>query len=337
MNKKIIIPVIVIIAVLSFLLIKRFSNRHEDWVLAASGNVEITEVDMGFTQPGRVIRLLTDEGETVKAGDRLAILDSAELENQTEQNRAVLNEARIRLAELKAGARPQELRQAKANVKSYEAELDKARKDIERAESLYKDGSIPPQQMDSAKKAFDIAVQQHQKAVEALSLVKEGPRKEDIMAAESRIRQAGAALKISEKRLKDAVLYSPVSGVVLKKNVEAGEIAAAGMPVYTIGDLENPWIKIYIKEDKLGLIKPGQRAEVKVDSYPDKSYEGKVSYISSEAEFTPRNVQTQEERVKLVFGVKISVKNISGELKPGMPADVRIFYENSGSSGIRVE
>jgi HlyD family secretion protein len=123
------------------------------------------------------------------------------------------------------------------------------------------------------------------------------------------------------------VIYAPVSGVVLRKNVELGETVSPGIPVYTIGDLENPWIKVYVKEDKLGFVKLGQKAKITVDSYPGKVYEGKISYISSEAEFTPKNVQTQEERVKLVFGIKVSVKNINDELKPGMPADARIVFK----------
>jgi HlyD family secretion protein len=115
--------------------------------------------------------------------------------------------------------------------------------------------------------------------------------------------------------------------VILEKNAEIGEIITQGTPVYTIGDLTNPWIKVYIKEDKLGLVKLGQKAQVSIDSFPDKVYEGTVTHIASEAEFTPKNVQTKEERVKLVFGVKVSVKNMSNELKPGMPADVKILLE----------
>ena len=112
--------------------------------------------------------------------------------------------------------------------------------------------------------------------------------------------------------------------MVLRKNVEAGETVAAGTPIFTIGDLQNPWIKVYVKENKLGFVKLGQKAQVRTDSYPERSYEGTITYISSEAEFTPKNVQTQEERVKLVFGVKVSVRNQQEELKPGMPADVKI-------------
>jgi HlyD family secretion protein len=132
---------------------------------------------------------------------------------------------------------------------------------------------------------------------------------------------------LSLERLNDSIIYARASGVVLQKNVEPGETVASGLPIFTIGDLSNPWIKVYVKEDKLGLIKLGQKAEITTDSYPGKKYEGTVTYISSEAEFTPKNVQTQEERVKLVFGVKVSVQNMNDELKPGMPADVKIVLK----------
>lgn len=325
MKRKLLVAGIIVLIGVAVFLISRFGGKQEQGVLTVSGNVEVTEVNMGFKTSGRVVDLLVEEGQKVKKGDKLAILDSAEIESQVAQYRAYLNETITRLQELKAGSRPQEIEQATANVKYAEAELSKAKKDHERAEVLYKNGAISAQQFDVAKKAFETAQSQHKKALEALSLVKEGPRREEIRAAENRVKQAEAALKASEERLKDTIIYAPVSGVIMRKNIELGETVAPGIPVYTIGDFENPWIKVYVKEDKLGLVKLGQKAEITTDSYPGKKYEGIVTYISSEAEFTPKNVQTQEERVKLVFGVKVSVKNINDELKPGMPADVRIM------------
>jgi HlyD family secretion protein len=191
--------------------------------------------------------------------------------------------------------------QNRASVKNAEAQFDKARSDLERYTKLFQDGVISPQQMDNAKTAYDVA--------------------------SSQLQLSRAALKTAMVRLSDSVITAPLHGVVLRKNIEQGETVAAGIPVVTIGDLENPWIKVYLKEDKLGLVKLGQRAEVTTDSYPGKIYEGTVTYISSEAEFTPKNVQTQEERVKLVFGVKVSVKNVDDELKPSMPADVKIVVK----------
>lgn len=324
MKKKLLIAGILLLIAVAVFIMNRPGDREETGVLSVSGNVEVTEVNLGFKTPGRVMELLVDEGQKVGKGDRLAVLDNAELQNIVAQQRAYLREAMTRLEELKTGSRSQEVEQARANVSFAEAELNKARKDYERAEMLYRNGAISAAQFDAASKARDTAMARSKNALEQLSLVKEGPRKEEIRAADSRVEQARAALAASETRLKDTVLYSPVSGVILRKNGESGETVAAGVPLYTIGDLDKPWIRVYVKEDKLGLVKLGQKAEITTDSYPGKRYEGVVTFISSEAEFTPKNVQTKEERVKLVFGVKVAVRNVNEELKPGMPADVRI-------------
>lgn len=274
-RKKIIIPGIILVLIVVVVVIVRARKNGDTDALVLSGNVEVTEVNVGFKIPGRVVKLLTDEGRTVKGGDRIALLDSAEYESLVAQSRAA--------------------------VKNAEAALDKAEKDFDRAVVLYDNGAISSQQMDAAQTTHDLAAAQRQ--------------------------QASAALRTAEARLRDTVLYAPLSGVVLRKNVEEGETVTAGTAVYTIGDMESPWVKVYVKEDKLGWVKLGQKAAVSVDSYPGKVYDGVVTYISSEAEFTPKNVQTKEERVKLVFGVKVSVKNVNDELKPGMPADVKILLK----------
>ena len=204
-----------------------------------------------------------------------------------------------RLAELDSAEMKNIVAQNRAAVEVVEAEQERSRKDYERAVALVEKEVIPPQQLDAAKKSYDATIAQ--------------------------LRQTRAALAASQDRLRDMVITAPVSGVVLRKNSEAGETVAAGAAVYSLGDLENPWIRVYVKEDKLGLVKLGQKAEVMTDSFPNKTYFGIVTMISSEAEFTPKNVQTQEERVKLVFALKVSVKNENGELKPGMPADVKII------------
>jgi HlyD family secretion protein len=253
----------------------RYGNSRDQGALVVSGNVEVTEVNVGFKAPGRVSSLFTDEGRSVREGEKIASLDSAELESLVKQGRAA--------------------------VRNAEVQLDKAKNDYERFVKLFHDGVISPQQMDAAKTAYD--------------------------AATSQLEFSRAALRTADVRLRDSVLFSPLSGAVLRKNAEEGETVAAGAPVFTIGDLDNPWIKVYVKEDKLGLVKLGQKAEVSVDTFPDKKYEGTITFISSEAEFTPKNVQTREERVKLVFGIKVSVRNENHELKPGMPADVRILVK----------
>jgi HlyD family secretion protein len=269
---------VIIVAVLAILgaggaaLFSLFRDNGSESVLEASGTVEVTEVNLGFKMPGRLAVLSAEEGQKVRAGEQLAVLDSAELKSIAEQNRAAVRHA--------------------------EAELERAARDFERARQLFADGVFTDQQLDAAKRNHDVA--------------------------RSLVDQAQAALRASEVRLSDTRLSSPVSGVVLERNAESGETVGAGQAVYTVGDLEEPWIRVYVRETKLGLVKLGQKATVSVDTYPGKRYPGKVVQISSEAEFTPKNVQTQEERVKLVFGVKVRVENMDDELKPGMPADVKI-------------
>lgn len=323
-KKRLIILGVALLIVAVALLVSYRTRGGPENELRLSGNVEVTEVNLGFKFPGRVVRLLVDEGYQVNTGQTIALLDSEEAEAAEAQSGSLLQEATARLAELRAGSRTQEIAQAAAQVAAQEAELNRVRKDFERADMLYKNGAISASQFDSAKSAYEAGTAQHKNTQEALSLVKEGPRQEDIRIAEHRQAQAKAALDASRQHLKDTVLTAPMNGIVLRKDVELGETVGAGVSVYTIGDLRNPWIKVYVPEPSIGRVKLGQAARVTTDSFPKKTYRGKVSFISSEAEFTPKQVQTQEERVKLVFGVKVLVDNEENELKPGMPADVTI-------------
>ena len=272
MQKKILIVVIALAAVSAIGVYRYSTDSRNDGTLALSGTVEVTEVNVGFKVPGRIARLHAEEGQRVAKGDRIALLESAELRSIVEQGRAA--------------------------VRNAEAEHEKARKDYERYRALAQDGAVTTQQLDAATKAHDVS--------------------------RSQLDQARAALRTAEVRLSDLTADSPVAGTVLSRNAEEGETVAAGVAVYTLGDMSNPWVKVYVNETKLGLIKLGQKAQVFIDTFPGKAYEGRVTYIASEAEFTPKNVQTQEERVKLVFGVKVSVRNVNDELKPGMPADVKL-------------
>jgi len=296
-------------------------------LLILSGNIEVTEIDVGFKIPGRVERVFFSEGERVSTGQTLACLESTELRHALEQSRINLEEAKIRLSELRSGARPQEIEQATANVLAIEAELERLRKDYERALRLLREGAVSASYFDSIKGAYEAKQALLKGAREQLNLIKEGPREEEIRIAEKRFEQARVSVRLAEDRLKDAFLRSPCEGVILRRNVEEGEIVTAFTPIFTIGDLGRPWVKVYVPEEKMGLLKLGQRALISVDSFKGKFYEGSVSYISKEAEFTPKTVQTKEERVKLVFAVKVSVRNENEELKPGMPADVKIILD----------
>jgi HlyD family secretion protein len=234
------------------------------------------------------------------------------------------------------------------------AQKSQAQSDYVRARQLFEKKMISNEQYDAARAAFDVAYERHREAVERLALIKEGsrkqqieearaafnqakaqydlvkagPRKETIDQARAKAEQADAALKLAETRLSYATLHVPMSGVVLSKNIEPGEYVAPGTPVVTVGDLVNVWLRAYIQESDLGRVTVGQKAKVTTDTYPGKVYEGRVSFIASEAEFTPKNVQTEKERVKLVYRIKIDITNPKMELKPGMPADAVIEAGN---------
>jgi HlyD family secretion protein len=269
-----------------------------------------------------------------------------------------------KLAELKNGSRPQDLQKAWAEVREATAVMENAQVNFRRLDFLFREGGIAEQARDGARTSYDVAVERHRNAQERLDLVREGPRQEEIRRAEAEVRQARAglllaqtgemevarkrqematlqattardraALAAAEAQLGYAILRSPQAGVVLRKHVEPGEMIPAGTPAVTVADLKNIWLKIYIPEPQLGRVKLGQTAEITTDSYRGKPYRGKVIFINSEAEFTPKNVQTQEERVKLVFSVKVAVDNPNQELKPGMPADARVQLNEPSAFG----
>lgn len=325
MKKKLpLIILILIVLAAGISLYIYYSGKGNDGRLVLSGNIEVTEPNVGFKTAGRIVDLQVDEGDAVKTGQRLAGIDSAEQKSILAQYSASLKEARNKLNELLTGSRKQEIEQAQAIAQQRKADLDKAHRDYERNEVLFGNGAISSQRKDESVRAYKSAKSLYENALATLSLVKEGPRQEEIQIAKHKVEQAMAAVRTQKERLDDTVIYSPIDGVILRKNVELGEIVSPGMAVYTIGDLAHPWVKVYVKEDKLGLVKLGQKARVTVDTFKGKTFDGTVTYISSEAEFTPKNVQTKEERVKLVFGIKVSLDNKAGELKPGMPADVEI-------------
>ncbi len=325
--KKKLIPMVIIAAVviIAAIVFARYFLGNDNSTMKLSGNIEVTECNIGFKVPGKIASLKVDEGSRVNKGDLLAELSSGDIKALVDQGRAALEEAKVKLAELKAGSRRQEKEKARADTGSLEAELARARKDFERAQTLYTNGAISASRYDSAKSAYETRLAQLRGAKQHQSLVEEGPRREDIKAAGLRVIQLEASLAGMEEKLSDTKLFAPISGVVFRKNVELGEVVQGGAAVFTIGDLDHPWVKVYVKEDKLSLVKYGQKARVAVDTFKDRSYDGTVTFISSEAEFTPKNVQTHEERVKLVFGVKVTVENKNQELKPGMPADVLIM------------
>jgi HlyD family secretion protein len=277
------------------------------------------------------------------------------LESELNLRRAELRQAQAKLQELLDGARPQEIAQARAQVSDLKVANDQARREFDRAQKLIAQEDISQSQFDQFKARFDSTSAQLQNAEQRLALVLEGARKTDLESARASVARAEAAIKFSEaqrldiqrkeqdlvarradvdrskasvsvidSQLDDTAISSPVDGVVLVKSADPGEVLAAGTPVLTLGEIDKPWLRGYVPQSKLGRVQLGMAVAVKSDSYPGKTYAGKITFIASEAEFTPKQIQTIEERVKLVYRIKIEVENPNRELKLNMPVDAEI-------------
>ena len=385
--KKILIPVVILALGVGGWLVYRSLGRQENGRILISGNMELTQVDIAFKTAGRLIERAVDEGDAVKQGQVVARLDRDQLLRQrdaqvaalaaaeaqmaqartavrwqremlaadVDQRRADLNASQAKLLELKNGSRPQEIQEAASAVESVRTEFERAKKDWDRAQPLFRNDDISAAQFDQYRTRFESAAAVWKQAQERLSLVKAGPRSESIDAAGAQVARAQAGLRVGQvnaielqrreqeiaareaeinrvraqialidSQLADTVAASPVSGVVLVKSADPGEVVAPGTTVLTVGDIDHPWLRGYIGERDLGRVKLGAEARVSTDSYPGKVYPGRVTFISSEAEFTPKQIQTKEERVKLVYRIKIEVENPHRELKNNMPADAEI-------------
>ncbi len=386
--KKIIIPVILVVAVGAVVAYKLIDGRASNGTVHVSGNIELTQVNISFKVPGRLIERVVDEGDRVNKGTVVARLDkeqllgqkdrasaaaksaeslrvqqstvieyqAATLEGQILQRSSELKAAEARLAELLAGSRDQEKQQARAAVDRAQTEYDRSSTDWKRAQTLFKNEDISASDFDQFRTRYETADAQLKSAKEQLALVLEGPRKETIDQARAQVGQARAALQLAEAQrlelkrrkeemetrladiaqrnadlsiiktqLSDTDAVCPIDGVVLVKSAEIGEVLAAGTTVMTVGDIEHPWLRAYITEHDLGRVKLGDRVRVRTDSFSGKVYWGRVSFISDQAEFTPKQIQTTEERVKLVYRIKIDIPNPQHELKSNMPADAEIL------------
>ena len=300
----------------------RNGARAGDLVL--SGNIEVTDAQLGFKMPGRVVERLVSEGQRVAAGQLIARLDDSEQTQELALRRAELAAAQAVLAELEAGSRPQEIAAVEATLRSVEAERERVRLDCARQQELFKHDAISSRDLETAQAQLKVADARAIEAGERLKLVREGPRVETINQARARVEQGRAALALAETHFENTKLTSPLAGVVLSHNIEPGEFVAAGTPIVTVADTAHLWVRAYISQTDLGRIRHGQKVAVRTDTFPDKTYDGTVGFIASEAEFTPKTVQTPKERVKLVFRLKVDLVNANDELKPGMPADVLI-------------
>jgi HlyD family secretion protein len=326
------------------------------------GRVEARRVDEGQTvNKGQTVALLDckeltqevirNKAEVEAARAALTKLEVGSRPEEIAEAQAAAGQARARLQELENGSRPQEVAAAQAAYQSARADAKRLADDLHRYSGLYKKQLVSTQQYEAARTASQMAGARERQAKEQLDLMKEGPRKEeiaqardayaraeqqytlvkigprreDIEQAQAHFDQARQSLALAETRLGYATLLSPMSGVVLSKSIEPGEYVSPGTPIVTVADLVNVWLRAYVNEADLGRVRLGQRVRVTTDTYPGKVYDGRVSFISSQAEFTPKSVQTQKVRVKLVYRIKIDISNPNMELKPGMPADAEIL------------
>lgn len=425
---KILVPILAVILITIGVLYARSREKKDNFF---SGVVEATIYDMAFEIPGTIEQLPFQEGQTVKKGDLLAILDRDAIMADLKRAEAQLGASKANLADLLAGARPQEISQAQAKLDEAKSNLLKmqngptqeeliqaqsimlaardnflmlkkgyrkedienarhtmesarssyqtAQKDYTRYETLLKDEAIAVQAYDNKKNIYEVARSNYESASETyrkmkagfreeekesayqqyqaaqaqyenlargtryelikqgnaqvrywenqVSLLKAGPRADQVKAARKKVQEAEAAVDAAKVKLKYSKIYAPDNGVIVSRNFEEKEMVTAGVPVITMADLEHPWVYIFVPEPDIGKVKIGQKAKIFVDSYPKKAFPGRISRVYEKAEYTPKFIQTQRERVNLVFRVKVAVDNPERILKPGMPADVELIRD----------
>lgn len=300
------------------------STQERNGAITASGTIEAVEINVSSKASGQLLEVLVEEGDEVEPGRVLAVVDHAAWDIQLRQAEAGAELARAQLRLLRSGARREDIEQAEAALRQAEASLDLARADAHRMSELAAKGAVTPKQREDAEARLTVAEAQRKAALEALSKLRRLARPEEIQAAEARLAQAEAGVDLLRKTIADCTIAAPTKGTVTHKAAEAGEIVAAGATIVTLTRLDPVFVMIYLPERDVGRVRLGDAAEVRIDAFPGRPFPGRVTYISPQAEFTPKNVQTKDDRVKLVFGVKIEIANPQGWLKPGLPADAVI-------------
>ena len=297
-----------------------------------SGTIETTQANLSFQVPGRVVKVNVQEGQSVTKNQIIAELDRAEFEARYEQNKANLDRAQKAKQQIEImltvsrKTLPSEVARAKANVNSTQDMLIDAERNYKRFEDLFSKGVITEKERDTMKLNYDVAKSRLAESESVLKLAEGNLSridavKQDIEVAAAQISAANASLRQASIQLDYTQLKSPMDGVITSRNVEPGETVNSGREVITISDLSRVDLKIFVDETEIGKVRPGQKVDVKVDTFPGKTYTGTVSFISPEGEFTPKIIQTKKERVKLIYLVKVSIVNSNIELKAGMPAD----------------
>jgi len=301
------------------------ANQPPDTTLKISGNIEAHESVVSFKVPGRIVVLPVEEGQYLKQGDLIARLDDDDYRQQVKVDEATMKMRDAELALALAGSRTQEIKAAAQTLHDAEADLELKQIQYQRrSEALLEEHAISQEDRDTAEAELKRAQATYERVKQQYDQTLEGTRKEQIAVARSNLQLARQNLEMSRIRLAYTVLQAPKAGVILVRQAELGEVMAEGTPVITLADVDHLWVRGYISETDLGRVRWGQSAVVHTDTYPDRTYHGRVSFISSQAEFTPKSVETHKERVTLVYRVKIDLDNPNHELKPGMPADAAI-------------
>jgi HlyD family secretion protein len=326
MMKRILVIAIGALAVTmgAYLYVRSAGDRVADVSLHISGNVEAHESVVSFKVQGRIVQLPVQEGQSVQQGNLLAQLDDDDYRQQVIVDEATVHTREAELELAMAGSRVQEIQAAEQTLIDAKADMELKRAEFKRRRALLAEQGVSREDVDSAATQLKRAQATYERVKHTYDQIVEGTRKEEIAVRRAHLQLAREALEMSRVKLAYTVLSAPVSGVVLVRQAELGEVVTPGTPVVTIADIDHLWLRGYINETDLGRIRWGQSATVHTDTYPDKSYQGRVSFISSQAEFTPKSVETHKERVTLVYRIKIELDNPNHELKPGMPAEAMI-------------
>ncbi|UUJ40876.1 HlyD family efflux transporter periplasmic adaptor subunit [Pseudomonas extremaustralis] len=332
MKKPVIIAVLVVGVIIAALWVGG-SLRHDDPNrLKLHGNVDIRQVSLAFDGNGRIEQLRVEEGDAVKAGEVLALLDTRTLSLQAEQARAQIAVQESNLLRLRNGSRPEEIAQARSRVAAANADIALARQDLLRLQGIGEKTNgrgVSQQDLDRAKSSLQVARAKGEEQQKALRLVELGPRAEDVASAQAQLQASQAQLALLEHQVDLGTLIAPADAVVRSRLLEPGDMASPQRPVFALALTKPKWVRVYVGEADLGRIRPGMSARVFTDSYPDQPVAGKVGYISSVAEFTPKAVQTEELRTKLVYEVRVWVEDDNDVLRLGQPATVDLSVGNA--------
>ncbi len=299
-----------------------WQSVDESRQIELSGTVEAREIDLAFQVGGRIATLRVDEGDSVQIEQEVATLDAHDFELALSNAIAQAEAAQAALAALRAGTRIQELRVAEAQLAKAQADLDYIRVEFKRIADLVTKKLAAQDQLDQARQRQNVALAGVEQALQNLALLREGPRREDIDQATATLRARQATAETARRQLEYTRLQSPVAGMVSVRLAEAGEIVSPGKTVLRIAELSRPWVRAYLNEKDLTRVRLGQAAQIRIDGLPGKVFEGRLSFISPTAEFTPKTVETHALRVDMVYRVKVQVDNPDGVLKLGQPADV---------------